>query len=107
MTDQPAGAGLRDRIRRAICEASGFAWDDDGLEPDECGEHADAVLAVLPAPADRAVVLREAAAVARDEAAHLHDDMGQKAAAGARLVADRLSRMAEEAQQGDTAGERR
>ncbi|WP_404974764.1 hypothetical protein [[Kitasatospora] papulosa] len=48
---------LRDRIRRAVCEAEGFAWDTDMLEPDEYGEHADAVLAVLPAPAvDRATV---------------------------------------------------
>lgn len=49
----PADGDLRDRIRRAICEADGFAWDPDGLEPDEYGGHADAVLAVLPAPADR------------------------------------------------------
>ena len=54
-------AGLRDRIRRAICEAEGFAWDTDMLEPDEYGEHADAVLAILPAPTDRAAVLHEAA----------------------------------------------
>ncbi|WP_097922075.1 hypothetical protein [Streptomyces sp. wa1063] len=40
-------AGTRDRIRRAICEAEGFAWDTDMLEPDEYGEVADAVLAVL------------------------------------------------------------
>ncbi|NEE46873.1 hypothetical protein G3M55_19955, partial [Streptomyces sp. SID8455] len=40
-------AATRDRIRRAICEASGFDWDPDALEPDEYGEHADAVLAVL------------------------------------------------------------
>ena len=46
-------AGLRDRIRRAVCEAEGFAWDTDMLEPDEYGEIADTVLAVLPAPADR------------------------------------------------------
>ncbi|MGW2861889.1 hypothetical protein [Streptomyces sp. NPDC001205] len=51
MTDQPT---LRELIRRAICEASGFEFDADGLEPDEYGEHADAVLAVLPAPVDRA-----------------------------------------------------
>ncbi|MFH8867114.1 hypothetical protein [Streptomyces griseus] len=38
---------LRDRIRRAVCEAEGFAWDTDMLEPDEYGEVADAVLAVL------------------------------------------------------------
>lgn len=59
MTDQPS---LRDRIRRAICEASGFTWlPDELMEPDEYGEHADAVMAVLPAPVDRAAVLREAA----------------------------------------------
>lgn len=52
---------LRDRIRRAICEAHGFDWDPDWLEPDEYGEQADAVLAVLPATVDRAAVLREAA----------------------------------------------
>ncbi|MFE7370120.1 hypothetical protein [Streptomyces anulatus] len=40
-------AATRDRIRRAICEAEGFAWDTDMLEPDEYGEVADAVLAVL------------------------------------------------------------
>lgn len=46
-------ATLRDRIRRAICEAEGFgfAWGTNMLEPDEYGEVADAVLAVLPAPA--------------------------------------------------------
>lgn len=58
MTDQPEttappAADLRDRIRRAICEASGFTWlPDELMEPDEYGEHADAVLAVLPAPTD-------------------------------------------------------
>ncbi|MFE4857307.1 MazG-like family protein [Streptomyces sp. NPDC056670] len=52
MTDQPT---LRDRIRRAICEASGFTWlPDELMEPDEYGDHADAVLAVLPAPVGRA-----------------------------------------------------
>ncbi|RSS37457.1 hypothetical protein [Streptomyces sp. WAC08241] len=38
--------GLRDQIRRAICEAEGFDWDLDMLEPDEYGDHADAVLRV-------------------------------------------------------------
>ncbi|MFJ3283308.1 hypothetical protein [Streptomyces halstedii] len=48
-------ATVRDRIRRAICEASGFTWlPDELMEPDEYGEHADAVLAVLDTPADRA-----------------------------------------------------
>lgn len=40
-------AGLRDALRRAVCEAEGFAWDSDMLEPDEYGDHADTVLAVL------------------------------------------------------------
>lgn len=44
--DEPAPASLRDQLRRAICEATGFEWDSDMLEPDEYGEHADAVLAV-------------------------------------------------------------
>lgn len=54
-------AALRDRIRRAVCEAEGFGWDTDMLEPDEYGDAADAVLAVLPEAADQAAVLREAA----------------------------------------------
>ncbi|MEU2730077.1 hypothetical protein ABZ650_20410 [Streptomyces griseoviridis] len=55
-------AALRDRIRQAVCEAEGFAWDTDMLEPDEYGEVADAVLAVLPGPAaTRTAALEEAA----------------------------------------------
>jgi hypothetical protein len=47
-TDHPSRrAGLRDELRRAVCEAEGFAWDSDMLEPDEYGDHADTVLAVL------------------------------------------------------------
>ncbi|MGW1158446.1 hypothetical protein ACWD5Q_06635 [Streptomyces sp. NPDC002513] len=58
----PTGrTALRDRIRRAVCEAEGFAWDSDMLEPDEYGEVADAVLAVLPEPTSRAA--EEAAVV--------------------------------------------
>jgi hypothetical protein len=45
--DRPTRTALRDRLRRAICEAEGFAWDSDMLEPDEYGDHADAVLQVL------------------------------------------------------------
>ncbi|MYR30666.1 MULTISPECIES: hypothetical protein [unclassified Streptomyces] len=51
--DRPADT-LRDRVRQAICEASGFEWDPDWQEVDEYGEVADAVLAILPAPADLA-----------------------------------------------------
>jgi hypothetical protein len=57
------GAELRDRIRRAVCEAEGFAWDSDMLEPDEYGEVADAVLAVLPAPAETEFELRGTAEI--------------------------------------------
>jgi hypothetical protein len=47
-TDHPSRrAGLRDELRRVVCEAEGFAWDSDMLEPDEYGDHADTVLAVL------------------------------------------------------------
>lgn len=65
-------ADLRDRIRRALCEASGngFMWGTDMLEPDEYGDVADAVLAVLPPTADRAAVI---AATARACAEHLRD----------------------------------
>jgi hypothetical protein len=72
MTDQTAA--LRDRIRRAICEASGFDWDTDMLEPDEYGEAADTVIAVLPTivlradeqqPADRSDVRDRIAAATR------------------------------------------
>lgn len=66
-TDQTA---LRDRIRRAVCEAEGFAWDTDMLEPDEYGEAADAVLAVLPDVVDRAALI---AATVRACAEHLRD----------------------------------
>ncbi|MGC5400187.1 hypothetical protein ACPXCP_31160 [Streptomyces sp. DT20] len=52
--------------------------------------------------ADRAAVLREASNVAHGEASRLYDDMGQKAAAGARMVGARLERMADEAQQPET-----
>lgn len=94
---------LRDRIRRAICEAEGFAWDTDMLEPDEYGEVADMVLAVLPEPTNRAVVLLEAAQ-------HLYTalfpavyaDMGQKAAEGVNRAVSELRRVAAEEQPAET-----
>ncbi|WP_405699129.1 hypothetical protein OG209_05395 [Streptomyces sp. NBC_01383] len=90
----PADTGLRDRIRRAICEADGFGWDTDMLEPDEYGEQADAVLAVLPAPVDRAAVLREAADFLRD--AHFTDGMSVQE------IGTALGHMADVAQQPET-----
>ncbi|WP_328436951.1 hypothetical protein OHA71_06595 [Streptomyces sp. NBC_00444] len=55
----PPATALRDRIRRAVCEAEGFAWDSDMLEPDEYGEVADTVLAVLPADLAQAIDQRD------------------------------------------------
>jgi len=99
-TDRTA---LRDRIRRVLCERDGQAalWGTDMLEPDEYGEIADAVLAVLPEQADRAAVLRDflselderllgcceecnaCAAIARDLAAELAAGCPQCGDAGA------------------------
>lgn len=88
-----AGCELRDRIAEVLWPLTD--WDGDQSNAERA---ADAVFAVLPPPADRAAILREAISAAEDEARHLYDDMGQKAAAGGRLVADRLRRLADEAQ---------
>ncbi|MFF5643007.1 hypothetical protein [[Kitasatospora] papulosa] len=76
-------APLRDRIRRAVCEASGFTWlPDELMEPDEYGEHADAVLAVLPAPAaDRATVVWTVWAEDESTLGHYTDEVTAKLAA--------------------------
>lgn len=104
----PADTDLRDRIRRAICEASGFEWDDDGLEPDEYGEHADAVLAVLPAEARRPFdaqaglqrLATERDAVFREGAEAIDATFtGPGDDRYVRFGADLLRRMADEAQQ--------
>lgn len=102
-------AGLRDQLRRAVCEAEGFTWDSDMLEPDEYGDHADTVLAVLyrewpwlraeaedAAPADRAAVLREAAETLwnHPRASAIDSDF--------RGASDVLRRMADETQQPET-----
>ncbi|WP_329615634.1 hypothetical protein OG244_23255 [Streptomyces brevispora] len=92
---EPAVAALRDRIRRAVCEAEGFMWNEDMLEPDEYGEVADAVLAVLPAPVNRApeshrLALSEALGLGtgapwdaiRDRAAELHRAAAQPTESG-------------------------
>jgi hypothetical protein len=122
-------APLRERIRRAICEADGF--DFDQIEASDYQTHADAMLALLPAapsaPADRAAILREAAdalvAVAGQhpearavvihwgDAAALLRTMAQEecdeleAQAHLDELADDLSRMADETQQPETQGE--
>jgi hypothetical protein len=115
----PTQTALRDWIRRAICEAEGFAWDTDMLEPDEYGEVADAVLAVLyrewpwlraeaedaAPPADQATVYREAAdALGRmdydtDSNDYGYDTYRDAWNGGVMDAADRLRRLADEAQQ--------
>lgn len=70
--------GLRDRIANALADADGWVWAkgyDKTQSPtyQEFLRQADAVLAVLPAGADRAAVLREAADFMRD--AHFRDGM--------------------------------
>ncbi|MCM8556163.1 hypothetical protein [Streptomyces sp. STCH 565 A] len=65
---------LRDRVRRVLCQLGGQGdlWGTDLLEPDEYGEEADAVLAVLPATPGRAeydALVAEADRLRRDGAA--------------------------------------
>lgn len=109
----PADENLRDRIAAAIAESDGVPSFEFAakLHRAACLREADAVLAVLPAAWGsfelrgtaeiRAAALSEAAALADEEARHLYDDMGQKAAAGARFVGARLRRLADEAQQAE------
>ncbi|GGM07019.1 hypothetical protein GCM10010099_23780 [Streptomyces cinereus] len=56
MTDTTDRAALRDRIAEALADATGARWPAQAFLTE-----ADAVLGVLPEPADRAAVLREAA----------------------------------------------
>ncbi|SDL28672.1 hypothetical protein SAMN05421806_12569 [Streptomyces indicus] len=90
----PADPGLRDRIRKAICAASGFEWDP--TEPDEYGEHADAVLAILPAPADRAAVLAEVVAWLTKKAGEYRGTGGRQNLA----VADAITTLASKVHRG-------
>ncbi|MET9923443.1 MULTISPECIES: hypothetical protein [unclassified Streptomyces] len=74
-------AATRDRLRQAICEASGFDWDPDVLEPDEYGEHADAVLAVLAGEAAAGAhqtTEGEARPAEHSWAAELHDPLADE-----------------------------
>ncbi|MFJ5089998.1 hypothetical protein [Streptomyces sp. NPDC088674] len=100
---RPADNGLRDRIRQAICEATGFEWDPDWQEVDEYGDAADAVLAVLavqPAPVERAAVLREAIRRVEDPAERAQTATGS--GLGWEAARDVLRRMADEAQRPET-----
>jgi hypothetical protein len=110
--DQPAAtpppadrADFHTLVRRAICEADGFDFDDDSIAFDDYAVHADAVLAVLPTT-DRAAVLRELEQRYRE---HAHNSVHPDFSAAYAAVANDLSRMADEAQPaqphtGETAG---
>ncbi|MEV0915444.1 hypothetical protein AB0I93_14385 [Streptomyces sp. NPDC049967] len=98
--------GLRDRIAaavRGLNEDGGRLADLD--EENDVFALADAVLAVLPAPVDRAAVLREAANYAQQVAkamATSDEDWASRAGWACASVATGLRRMADEAQQPTT-----
>ncbi|MET8693606.1 hypothetical protein ABZV65_13805 [Streptomyces bauhiniae] len=97
-TDAPT---LRDRITTAISK-----WHRDPTQP-LYAQGADAVLAVLPAPVDRAAVLREAEAALRARGEHLageyndsdilHEDGPAATVATWKHAAALMGRMADEA----------
>jgi len=104
----PAKTALRDRIRRAVCEANGFDFDSDMLEPDEYGDHADMILAVLPVAdpaAEEAYRLAVSAALRlgtgatweaiRDRAEDLTAEVQQLTEASRRLLEQRQEMAAE------------
>lgn len=79
---------------RQVCEVAGI--DSDTAPADPMAE-----FELRGTTEIRAAAYRDAADIAMNEASRLYDDMGQKAAAGARCVADRLRRLADEAQQAE------
>ncbi|WP_329616429.1 hypothetical protein OG244_28280 [Streptomyces brevispora] len=88
-------ADLRDRIAQAARDLGHPQWD--------AAAFADAVLAVLPVPVDRAAALREAAEVAvRGARACGDSETGQYAASVAAGIGRELRRLADEAQQPET-----
>ncbi|MFG2970831.1 hypothetical protein ACGFZS_46940 [Streptomyces sp. NPDC048288] len=93
-------AALRDRIRRVLCERDGkdYLWGTDMLEPDEYGEDADAVLAVLPV-SGRATTLRWAADFAKTVAEKLRAHHEFERSNGALDVMTELRRLTGEAEQ--------
>lgn len=104
----PVGTDLRTRIADTLAKTDGWVWApgfDKTGSPSYQGylRQADAVLAVLPAPADRATVLREAATLLVDHAstleAHSTSDYDKEsfAANHLRTKAVDLCRLADEA----------
>jgi hypothetical protein len=89
-TSQPDQTALRDRIAEALAEATGAQWPAQAFLTE-----ADAVLAVLPAPTDRAAVLREAA----DEAERRNPDRNEDFSEGVDWALAELRRMADDTQQ--------
>jgi hypothetical protein len=90
-------AALRDRIAAAIIESDGVPSFEFAarLHRQAAFREADAVLAVLPAPTDRATVLREAA----DRLEERNPDRSADFSDGVDWALDELRRMAAEAQQ--------
>jgi hypothetical protein len=102
---------LRDRIAEALATAEGWTWahgvefkEIDTPSADDYRKLADAVLAVLPAPVDRAAVLREAAEALRrmdydnDSNDYGYDTYRDAWNGGVMDGAGLLRRMADEAQ---------
>lgn len=88
--DQP---GLRDRIADVLADADGWKWApgyDKTKSPAYRGyrKRADAVLAVLPAPVDRGVALREAANWFEAGGRSVETLFGHQVAAQLRRLAD-------------------
>jgi hypothetical protein len=102
-------AALRDRIADTLAATDGWRWasaSDKALSSAYRGyqTRADAVLAVLPEPADRAAILREAADIAEAQRQFEPATGTRKSAqvsenVGILRAADSLRRMADEAQQ--------
>jgi hypothetical protein len=98
-------AALRDLITNALATADGWQFPDGSdlydLPDRELARYrdgADAVLAVLPPPADRAAILRELADQQEQTAATDVIRRRRSIATARRLVAAELRRMADEAQ---------
>lgn len=99
-------AALRDRIAEALAVADGWEYAD-GLGFRDMGDafrerylaFADAVLALLPPPADRAAILRELADQQEQTAATDVIRRRRSIATARRLFAAELRRMADEARQ--------